>query len=155
MKMAVSNKLKKKTSRQILNSSSQRITGQRALLLDLIRQSYGHLDADELYRKARQKQRRLSLSTVYRNLQLFKKLGLIDEHHFTEEHHHYEVKPASEHQHLLCLNCGKIVEIDLPLSQQFRNDIGKQYNFEITEFEVHMSGLCSNCNSNKTKDKDK
>lgn len=153
--MAVSSKRKKKSSRQILNISRQRITGQRALLLDLIRQSYGHLDADELYRKARQKHQRLSLSTVYRNLQLFKKLGLIDEHHFAEEHHHYEAKPASEHQHLLCLNCGKIVEIDLPLSQQFRDDIGKQYNFEIIEFEVHMSGLCSNCNARKTEGKNK
>ena len=85
----------KKSSRQILNRSNQRVTGQRALLLDLIRQNYGHLDADELYRKAKQKNRRISLSTVYRNLGLFKKLGLVDEHHFAEEHHHYEAKPAS------------------------------------------------------------
>ncbi len=142
---------RKKSSRQILNSSRQRVTGQRALLLDLIRHNYGHLDADELYRKARQKSQRLSLSTVYRNLQLFKKLELIDEHHFAEEHHHYEVKSSSEHQHLLCLNCGKIVEIDLPLSHQFRDEIGKQHDFEITEFEVHMTGLCSDCRHKKDK----
>ncbi len=144
---------KRKTSRQILNGSRQRVTGQRALLLDLIRQNYGHLDADELYRKARQKHQRFSLSTVYRNLQLFKKLGLIDEHHFAEEHHHYEAKPPTEHQHLLCLNCGKIVEIDLPLSQQFKYEIGKKHEFEITEFEIHMRGLCSNCSSKKAEDK--
>ncbi len=149
--MAAKTALKKKSSRQILNRSRQRVTGQRALLLDLIRQNYGHLDADELYRKARQKYRRISLSTVYRNLQLFKKLGLIAEHHFAEEHHHYEVKPASEHQHLLCLNCGKIVEIDLPLSQQFRSEIGKKHDFEITEFEVQIKGLCSNCKHKKDK----
>jgi len=148
--MAIKTALKK-SSRQILNRSNQRVTGQRALLLDLIRQDYGHLDADELHRKAKQKNRRISLSTVYRNLQLFKKLGLVDEHHFAEEHHHYEAKPASEHHHLLCLDCGKIVEIELPLSQRCSDEIGKKYDFEITEFAVHMRGLCSNCKHKKDK----
>ena len=143
--------IRKKSSRQILNGSRQRVTGHRALLLDLIRQDYGHLDADELYRKAKRKNQRISLSTVYRNLQLFKKLGLVDEHHFDDEHHHYEVKTASEHQHLLCVSCGKIVETDLPLTQQFRDEIGKKHKFDITEFEVQIRGLCSNCRQKEDK----
>lgn len=128
-----------------LNSSSQRVTAQRTLLLDLLRQSGAHLGADELYLKAREKHPRISLSTVYRNLQLFKKLGLIEEHHFDEEHHHYEVKSMDEHQHLLCVNCGEVVEFACPLSQKFRKDIGKQYGFDIIEVEVRMRGLCSRC----------
>ena len=143
--------LRKKTSKQILNSSSQRVTNQRALLLDLIRQSYGHLDADELYRKAHEKNHRLSLSTVYRNLQLFKKLGLIAEYHFVEEHHHYEARPATEHQHLVCLSCGKIVEFHLPLSRQLKDKIGKQHGFEINEVELHLSGLCADCRKKKVR----
>ena len=141
----VSKAKQKMSARQTLNSSSQRVTAQRTLLLDLIRRSEGHVDADELYRRARRRYPRISLSTVYRNLQLFKKLGLIEEHHFAEEHHHYEVKPMTEHQHLLCLNCGKIVEFACPLSQKFKKDIGKQYDFDITGVEVRMTGLCSSC----------
>lgn len=141
----VSRVKQKMSAQQTLNSSSQRVTAQRTLLLDLIRRSEGHVDADELYRRARRRYPRISLSTVYRNLQLFKKLGLIEEHHFAEEHHHYEVKPATEHQHLLCLNCGKIVEFACPLSQKFKKDIGKQYDFDITGVEVRMTGLCSSC----------
>ncbi len=141
----VSKAKQKMSAQQTLNSSSQRVTAQRTLLLDLIRRSEGHVDADELYRRARRRYPRISLSTVYRNLQLFKKLGLIEEHHFAEEHHHYEVKPATEHQHLLCLNCGKIVEFACPLSQKFKKDIGKQYDFDITGVEVRMTGLCSSC----------
>ena len=138
--------IKQKTSpRQVLNSSSQRVTVQRTLLLELLRRSDRHLDADELYRRARRKHSRISLSTVYRNLQLFKKLGLIEEHHFAEEHHHYEVKPTTEHQHLLCLNCGKIVEFACPLSQKFKKDVGRQYDFDISGVEVRMTGLCSSC----------
>src|SRR4030042_4532745 len=136
---------RKAGARQVLSSSSQRVTAQRALLLELLRQSGGHLDADELYRRARKKNSRISLSTVYRNLQLFKKLELVDEHHFDEEHHHYEVKSGAEHQHLLCINCGKVVEFACPVSQRFREDIGKKYDFNITGVEVRMTGLLSTC----------
>ena len=141
----------KSGARRILNSSSQRVTAQRTLLLELLHQSGGHLDADELYHQARKKNSRISLSTVYRNLQLFKKLGLVAEHHFAEEHHHYEMKSEAEHQHLLCLNCGKVVEFACPLSQKFREDIGKQYDFHITGAEVRMIGLCSACHKKKVK----
>ena len=133
------------SARQILDRSSQRVTAQRALLLELLRHSGGHVDADELYRRARKKNPRISLSTIYRNLQLFKKLGLVDEHHFAEEHHHYEVKPSDEHQHLLCFICGKVVEFACPMSKKFRKDIGKRYDFEITGVELRMTGICSKC----------
>lgn len=141
----VSRVKQKRSARQVLNRSSQRVTAQRTLLLELLHQSSGHLDADELYLRARRKHARISLSTVYRNLQLFKKLGLIEEHHFAEEHHHFEVKPTTEHQHLLCLNCGKIVEFACPLSQKFKKDVGRQYDFDIGGVEVRMTGLCSTC----------
>ncbi|MBL7061314.1 MAG: transcriptional repressor [Dehalococcoidia bacterium] len=138
-------------ARRILNSSSQRVTAQRALLLELLRHSSRHVDADDLYRRARKKNSRISLSTVYRNLQLFKKLGLIEEHHFDEEHHHYEVKSGTEHQHLLCTSCGKVVEFACPVSWKLRRDIGKQYDFDITGVEVRMTGLCPSCRSKENK----
>ena len=134
-----------RSSRQILNKSDRRVTGQRTLLLDLIRKSDTHLDADRLYDEARKRYPRISLSTVYRNLQLFKKLGLIAEHHFSEDHHLYEAKPSAEHQHLSCIKCGKIIEFECPLSRDFKYKIGKQYDFDITGVEVYMTGLCSNC----------
>jgi Fe2+ or Zn2+ uptake regulation protein len=145
-------KVKRKSGvRQILNSSSQRVTAQRTLLLELLRRSGGHVDADELYRRARKKYPRISLSTVYRNLQLFKKLELVDERHFDEEHHHYEVKSGEEHQHLLCIRCGKVVEFDYPISGKLKEDIGKKYGFDITDIEIDMTGLCSGCRENESK----
>jgi len=131
--------------RKILNDSRQRVTTQRALLLDLLHRSHGHVDADELYRSAKKKNPRISLSTVYRNLHLFKKMGLVDERHFDEEHHHYEVKSGEEHQHMLCGRCGKVVEFDYPAGRKFRQDIARKYDFDITGVEVHVTGLCSSC----------
>jgi Fe2+ or Zn2+ uptake regulation protein len=123
----------------------QRMTAQRALLLNLIRRSEGHLDADELHRKAREYEPRISLSTVYRNLRLFKELGLVDEYHFDEDHHHYEVKPSTEHYHLVCLICEQIVEIESPLTQQMKDEVGREYGFEISGGEIHLTGYCRRC----------
>lgn len=132
-------------SRRKLNAAGKRVTNQRALLLDLIQRGGSHLDADELHRRARKKQPRLSLSTVYRTLQLLKRVGLVEELHFDESHHHYEVKPSAEHHHLVCLDCGKIVEFQCPLTRKMRRDIAMEKDFEVTGVEVQMTGYCPAC----------
>lgn len=132
-----------KIDRKALSSAGLRMTNQRASILEIIRQ--GHLDADEVYRRARDKQPRLSLSTVYRTLRRLKELGLVDELHFDEAHHHYEVKPPAEHHHLVCLGCGKIVEFESKLSQRIKQGIARKQGFEVTGVEVHMTGYCSKC----------
>lgn len=123
--------------------TGQRLTPQRLLLLDLLCQG-GHLDADKLYHRAKQKEPRLSMSTVYRNLRLFKKLGLVEEHYFGGCCH-YEAKTKSEHHHLICLGCGKIVEFDCPLSQKMKENLGVKNGFHIIGAEVLLVGLCGEC----------
>ncbi len=131
------------SNRRALNATGLRATSQRSLILEIIR--HGHLDADEIYRQARVKQPRLSLSTVYRTLQVLKKLGLVEELHFDETHHHYEVKPSSEHHHLVCLGCGKVVELEYPLSPKMKKNIAREKGFEVTGVEIRMTGYCSKC----------
>jgi len=122
-----------------------RITHQRALLLDLIEQARGHLDADELHRRARLKDPSISLSTVYRNLALFKRLNLIQERHFSEEHHHYEVSGSADHHHLICLGCGEVIEFTSPLTQQMRRAVARAKGFTVTDVEVKLAGYCARC----------
>ena len=136
------------SNRRALNVTGLRATSQRALILEIIRR--GHLDADEIYRQARGKQPNISLSTVYRTLRMFKKLGLVEELHFDEEHHHYEIKPPSEHQHLVCLSCGKIMEFEYPLSPKMKRNIAREEGFEITGVEIRMTGYCSKCRQNRS-----
>ena len=133
------------TSRRALNRVGMRVTHQRALIMGIIRQGRGHLDADEIYRRAREKESRLSLSTVYRTLQMLKKLGLVEELHFDEEHHHYEVKPSAEHHHLVCLGCGRVIEFYYPLSRYLRKKVPEAKDFDITETEIRMTGYCAKC----------
>ena len=135
--------------RRVLNSAGARLTNQRALILDIIRHGHNHLDADEIYRQARKKQPRINLSTVYRTLRKLKELGLVDELHFDEAHHHYELKQHAEHHHLVCIECGKVVEFKCKLCQGIREQVAREKDFEITGVEVHMTGLCSKCRQKK------
>lgn len=132
-------------ARQILNIPGLRITNQRALILEVIRHGQGHLDADEVYRLARERRPRLSLSTVYRTLQTLKRLGLVEEVHFDEAHHHYEITPPTEHHHLVCLGCGRVIEFQYPLARLVKRNVTEAKDFEITNSEVRMTGYCPKC----------
>jgi len=133
------------TSRRKLNDAGKRFTRQRAMVMDIIRQGQGHLDADEIFRRAREREPRLSLSTVYRTLQMMKELNLVDELHFGENHHHYEVKPAEEHHHLVCLGCGRVIEFSYPLSRHLKEKVPEMKGFDINETEIRVDGYCERC----------
>ena len=129
--------------RKALKTTGMRITNQRSIIMDIIRQ--GHLDADEIYRRARKKEPRISLSTVYRALQTFKKLGLVEELHFDDTHHHYELKPPKEHYHLVCRNCDKVIEIQHPLHSYIKKNIPEAKGFDISEIELRIAGYYPEC----------
>jgi len=135
--------------RTALSSAGLRMTSQRVLILDIINHCGGHLDADEVYRQARQRQSNLSLSTVYRNLHTLKELGLVQELHFNESHHRYEVKPSTEHHHLICLGCGKVIEFECELCSEMKQEIARKKGFEITGAEVQVTGYCPRCRRKK------
>ena len=135
----------RKQNREMLSAVGLRNTSQRASILEIIRRGEGHLDADEVHRRARKTQPRLSLSTVYRTLQTLKELGLIEEVHLDETHHHYEIKDADEHHHLICLGCGKVVEFASSASNKMKDEVSRENRFEITGIEVRMTGYCPEC----------
>jgi len=132
-------------SRRKLNNAGRRFTHQRALIMDIIRQGRGHLDADDIFLRAREMEPRLSLSTVYRTLQMLKELDIVDELHFGENHHHYEVKPTQEHHHLVCLGCGRVIEFDYPLSRYLKREVPALKDFDIDETEIRVAGYCKQC----------
>jgi Fe2+ or Zn2+ uptake regulation protein len=113
--------------------------------MDIIRQGRGHLDADEIFRRAREKEPRLSLSTVYRTLQMMKELHLVYELHFAEDHHHYEEKPAKEHYHFICLDCGRVVEFSYPLPRLLKREVAAVRDFDVSETEIRIAGYCDKC----------
>lgn len=141
--------MRMKSIRKYQNKITGRsITTQRSLLLDIIREANSHLDADELYRRAKNKNSHISLATVYRNLKLFKELGLITESNLSDTHSHYEIKGLTHH-HLVCIRCGKIIEFDSPLISKAVTKARRENNFDITTVQLKLEGYCPKCKGKK------
>jgi len=124
---------------------SRRRTEQRQLIMEIIQQADGHLDADEIYQQSRQKSSSISLSTVYRSLQLFKELGLVEEHQFNGTRRCYEATPRSKHHHLVCLACGRVFEFKCPSAERLKSRISREEGFRVTDAEVRLVGYCPEC----------
>ncbi len=77
--------------------------------------------------------------------QMLKKLGLVEELHFNEAHHHYEIKPSNEHHHLVCLGCGQVVEFEYPLAHRVKRNVAEAKDFEIIDTKLWIDGYCSKC----------
>jgi len=125
------------------------VTSQRSVLLEIIRKAGKHLDADELFRLAKKKEPRISLATVYRNLKLFKELGLIADSGLGDTHSHYEIKGKADHYHLVCLGCGKIIEFDNQLITEAVSQVQKKTGYNVTSTQMKIEGYCPECQQKK------
>jgi Fur family ferric uptake transcriptional regulator len=135
----------------ILNSNKDnRIKGlvfttQRRLLLELLRDTGGHINAKELYKLAIAKDKSISQATVYRSLKLFKELGLIDERRFGTGLCYYELKQSPEHQHLVCQGCGKIIEFQNPHFHELVKEVQREHRFKVSKADLYLEGYCGEC----------
>ena len=120
-------------------------TSQRQLILSQIQKSGGHISAKELYRRASNKNKSISLATVYRTLRLFKELGLIEERRLGKVYCYYEIKETSEHQHLVCRCCGDVIEFDTDLVRRIIKRVNRDYDFNVTKTELYLEGYCKKC----------
>ena len=121
------------------------VTSQRQLLLKLLRQSPKHLSAKELYKLAIVKNESISLATVYRNLRLFRELDLIEERRLGHIYCYYEMKESSDHQHLVCRSCDKVIEFTSPLIGQLLEELQHEHGFNVNKFELFLEGDCHQC----------
>jgi Fe2+ or Zn2+ uptake regulation protein len=107
----------------------------------------GHIDAKELYRRAAERDASISTATVYRSLNLFKHLGLIDEKRLGQGSCTYEIKKEQPHQHLVCRECGKIFDFECPLSEVVKR-VRQEQGFVVTRAEVYLEGYCGSARPN-------
>ena len=132
-------------SNRIYSQKERPSTPQRRLLLDTLREAKGHLDARELYRRAVERDPHISLATVYRNLQLFKELGIVEERRLDEVHCYYEIRGATEHYHRVCTACGRVMEFESFLVGDLVAEVQRNSDFEVTRAVLYLEGYCPEC----------
>jgi len=121
------------------------LTTQRCLLLELIRDAEGHIDAKELYQRARARDESIGPATVYRSLNLFEELGLVNEIRLSKVRCYYEIKQSPGHQHLVCQGCGKVIEFQNTHFQKLIKAVRREHGFKITKAELYLEGYCPEC----------
>ncbi|MBZ5543777.1 MAG: transcriptional repressor [Acidobacteriia bacterium] len=146
--MLVESRVSRRPLEQELISRGVRMTHQRRLLVHIIQSADRHLDALDLWQKARQQDSTLNKVTVYRTLALLKKHGLVDELdllHLQGGRHYYEARTTRDHIHLACLKCGRIQEFESSLFEKLKGQIERERRFRITVVRVEAGGYCDKC----------
>ena len=136
--------------KQSLQQRGVRLTRQRQILLELIDQSGKHLDADDLYHLAKEKDPKINRVTVYRTLKMLKAGGLVDEldlMHFNGEQHYYETRMKQEHAHIVCLRCGRVEEFFGEPLQRLRRQVESNFGFQVLVARTEIGGYCASCQS--------
>lgn len=131
-----------------LREAGVRLTPQRALVLDVVYHSDGHLTADEVYALVRAQSPYVDLSTVYRNLVFLRQQRLIGELRLEGQPARFEaVRAGQEHHHAVCTSCGRMVEVDHADLAELEASLLAKYGFRLEPVHLTLSGLCPECAS--------
>ncbi len=125
------------TGDETLRQRGYRLTPQRHLILQILRDEQGHLTIEQLLERARQRYPSATLSTVYRTLDLLKELQLVREIHFPGEAVTYETFIERTHHHLVCRQCGSILHLYEAVQQQS--------GFHNITMDIMSTGYCDAC----------
>jgi len=131
-----------------LVSRGVRMTRQRRLLVHIIQSADSHMDAVQLWQRARAQDPTINKVTVYRTLAMLKKHGLVDELdllHLQGGKHYYEARTTRDHIHLACVKCGRIQEFQSSLFEKLKGQIERERRFRIQVVRVEAGGYCDRC----------
>lgn len=121
-----------------------RNTTQRAEILEAVRHSAEHLTAGEIFERVRRQDPRIAYGTVYRTLHLLARHGLIQELTFADQSSRYDGR-TERHDHVHCLQCGVLVDVDVPVALIARHVASEQSGFDITSHHTVFAGVCPAC----------
>jgi len=127
----------------------QRMTDQRRVILEELRNTKSHPTADELYRDVRKRLPKISLGTVYRNLDILNKAEMIKKLDFGSGQSRYDAD-LSNHYHVRCIDCNRVVDVlDFP-SLQYDSELLVRTDFEIVGHSLEFLGICPECGSRQS-----
>ena len=135
-------------SRKGLNTTSQ-----RRVIAEAFFELPGHHSLEEFYQYILGRDPGIGQTTVYRTLKLLCDAGLATEIHFSDGITRYEVaRPDSHHDHIVCLSCGKIVEICDQRIEKLQRELAEKHGFSLNGHVYNLYGLCADCRAAESKD---
>lgn len=134
-----------KSLTELIRGRGYHLTRQRRLVFEILDESQEHLDADTLYARARARDPKISLATVYRSLAMLKETGLVVENRLGENHGHFETMQESPHFHFTCQKCGRVLELPAGPVLEAIQKVCSLHHLRVDEVSLHLNGLCPDC----------
>jgi len=133
--------------RRYLREQRLPVTHQREAVAEVVFSTSGHLSVEEIENTLRKAGNRIGKATVYRTLDLLVRSRLVVEHDFGEGFKRYENRLSQDpvHEHLICLECGKVIEFQSWEVQDVRARITAKHGFKPTRHRLEIYGLCREC----------
>ena len=119
-------------------SRGMRMTDQRRIIAQIVEQASDHPDVEELHRRAVSRDPRISLSTVYRTLNLFEEAGLVTKHDFKDGRARFEVIPDTHHDHLIDIRSGKVIEFHNEEIEALQELIARRLGYRLIDHRLEL-----------------
>ena len=133
---------------QDLRNAGLKVTLPRLKILEMLESSETrHLSAEEIYRRLLGSGEDIGLATVYRVLTQFEAAGLVMRHHFEGGHAVFELQRGHHHDHMVCLQCGRVDEFEDETIEKRQRDKARELGYRLVEHSLMMYGEClrENC----------
>jgi len=143
----------KKIFKEYVKSHGLRQSAQRDLVADTFLSHQGHSSSEELLAAVRKKDPKIGLTTVYRTLKLLTRCGLAAERKFNRNTSYFEAIPQGKHHdHLICLECGRILEFENPTIESLQALVAQEHRFIISHHILELYGYCRDCAQQRESD---
>ncbi len=123
-----------------------RSTSQRRVIAETFFDSPKHVTIDELLAAVREREPRIGYATVYRTLKLFAECGIAAERNFGDGQTRYELSEEAtdhHHDHLICNQCGRIIEFHDDRIEKLQEQVAKELGFDISSHKHEIYGDCN------------
>ncbi|QKE29436.1 ferric uptake regulation protein [Arcobacter acticola] len=133
--------------KKIVKQKGLKYTEQREIVLSVLLDAQDHLTAEEVYNEIKKEHTdsNIGIATVYRALSFLEEVDLITSIAFGTDGKKYESNAKSHHDHLICTNCGKIIEFIDDEIEKRQDKIAKKNKFKITSHSMQLYGTCETC----------
>lgn len=118
-----------------------RMTEQRRTIARVLSVAEDHPDAEELYRRANELDKSISLATVYRTVKLFEEAGIIESHDFGDGRARYEEVPDEHHDHLIDVKTGKVIEFHDEEIERLQEEIAAKLGYRLVDHRMELYAI--------------